>query len=84
MKPYEAFGVVVRSAGLLLLVSTANMLLMAVAQPGFLILMIPMLAIGIWLLRGAPVLVDFAYPKRDGEGNGWSTHSDRFDDPEVG
>ena len=65
MKPSEVFGVVVRSVGLLLLVSVANMPLMLVAQPGLLIIAIPMSVIGIWLLRGAPALIHFAYPQRD-------------------
>ena len=81
MKPSEAFGVVVRSAGLLLLVSTANMLLMAVAQPGFLFLAIPMLVIGIWFLRGAPVLVNFAYPESH-DTYDRAAYPDEFDSPQ--
>ena len=73
MKPSELFGVVVRSLGLLLLVSTLNMLLMAIEQPGYLILSIAMFALGVWLLRGAPILIEIAYPE---------VVSSNWDDPE--
>ena len=63
MKPSELFGVVVRSLGLLLLVSTLNVLLMAMEKPGYLFIAIPMFAVGAWMLRGAPFLIEIAYPE---------------------
>ena len=79
MKPAEAFGVVLRSVGILLLVSTVNLLVMGMAQPGLLFLMIPMLVLGIWLLRGAPAIVNFAYPNSERADDGRSTPTDGFE-----
>jgi hypothetical protein len=79
MKPAEAFGVVVRSVGLIFLVFSTNLLLTALANPGLLFFMVPMLAIGIWLLRGAPTIVNFAYPNRDSADDRGSASTDEFE-----
>ena len=71
MKPAELFGVVVRTIGLLLVLSSAWMVLLGLLgvvlggpgqMAGMLVFGIPVLLIGIWLLRGARPLVEFAYP----------------------
>ena len=70
MKPYEAFGVVVRTLGLLMVFGTLVPIAIgllslvgggvvassALAPVGFVILLV-----GLWLLRGAPAIVLFAY-----------------------
>ena len=70
MKPYEAFGVVVRTLGLLMVFGTVVPIAIgllslvgggvvassALAPVGFVILLV-----GLWLLRGAPAIVLFAY-----------------------
>jgi hypothetical protein len=71
MKPSDVFGIVVRTVGLLLVLAAAASLFVAIlgaldggqhsaaglAASGF-----PTLLVGLWLLRGAPLLVWFAYP----------------------
>lgn len=74
MRPAEAFGVAVRTIGLLILLSaTWAILLGALAVAGggpgqvtgLLFFGIPALAVGFFLLRGgADVVVDFAYPEK--------------------
>ena len=70
MKPYETFGVVVRTLGLLMVFGTLVPIAIgllslvgggvvassALAPVGFVILLV-----GLWLLRGAPAIVLFAY-----------------------
>lgn len=70
MKPYEAFGVVVRTLGLLMVLGTVVPIAIgllrlvggrvvassALAPVGFVILLV-----GLCLLRGAPAIVLFAY-----------------------
>ena len=72
MKPAEVFGVVVRTVGLLVVVPSLGVLCFALlnlvlggpASSGGLIIMgIPPLLFGRWLLRGAPALVTYAYPE---------------------
>lgn len=63
MKPPEAFGVVVRTVGLVVVLIAINAIIFALAEPGSLFLGIPLLLAGLWLLRGAAPLVSFAYPK---------------------
>lgn len=62
MKPSEAFGVVVRSVGLLLVLSGLASLLSVFAAPGVMLVAIPTLLVGFWLLRSARIVVSFAYP----------------------
>lgn len=72
MKPSELFGVVVRTIGLLVLLSAVwatflGSLGVALGGPGqtvgMLFFGIPALLIGLWLMRsGAHALVRFAYP----------------------
>ena len=82
MKSSEAFGVVVRSVGLILVVSALGSLISALAAPGVLLLAIPTLFVGLWLLRGAPGVIDYAYPDRDREDHGNSRARDIEDRPE--
>ena len=72
MRPSELFGVVVRTIGLLAVLSAAWAMLLATLAvvgggPGanaMLLAGIPMLLVGLWLLRGgADSLVRFAYPE---------------------
>lgn len=72
MRPSELFGVVVRTIGLLAVLSAAWAMLLATLAvvgggPGanaMLLAGIPMLLVGSWLLRGgADSLVRFAYPE---------------------
>jgi len=78
MKPSEAFGVVVRSVGLVTVVPAVGTLCYALltvvmggpaSAGGLIILALPPLCAGLWLLRGAPGLVAFAYP--DERGSEW-------------
>jgi hypothetical protein len=71
MKPSETFGVVVRSVGLVIVVMAGGTLGFALltivmggpaSAGGLMILGFPPLCAGLWLLRGAPGLVAFAYP----------------------
>ena len=70
MKPAELFGVVIRTIGLLLLVSAVSQILWALINligggPGnaavMLLIGIPCFLVGSWFLRGAPILVSYAY-----------------------
>lgn len=65
MRPFEAFGIVVRAIGLIIVVSALVQLILAVTAPGILFLAIPELLLGLWLLRGAKAVVSFAYPGED-------------------
>lgn len=69
MKPAELFGVVIRTIGLLLLVSAVSQILWALINligggPGnaavMLLIGIPCFLVGSWFLRGAPILVSYA------------------------
>jgi hypothetical protein len=71
MRPAELFGVVVRTIGLLVLLSAAWALVLATLAvagggPGanaMLLAGVPMFVVGWWMLRGgADALVRFAYP----------------------
>ncbi len=73
MKPSELFGVVVRSVGLLIVLPSLGLQFFALLDlvgggpgnaVGILILSIPALLVGLWLLRGAPGIVAFAYPEK--------------------
>ena len=72
MKPSEVFGIFIRCVGLVLalfglheLFRTVIMLLqnISVFSLSPLMLGIPTLVLGVWLLRGAPWLVFFSYPQ---------------------
>ena len=72
MTPVQLFGVVVRSLGLLVTIYGIGAglfgllaLLGADPAPAFIILAaaIALLTVGLWLLRGAKLLVAFAYPE---------------------
>ena len=65
MKPHELFGVAVRIAGLASLIyMLANVVLFfAVGLPWlFIVKTIAWLILSLWMLRGTPALVRFAYP----------------------
>jgi hypothetical protein len=78
MKAHECFGVVIRTLGMLVLIAFAVYLYSAVvaliapdARPGSRALdfwgaTAVLLIIGLYLLRGAPHLMRFAYPKAGG------------------
>ena len=75
MKPSELFGVVVRSLGLLTLLSVWILFWAAIVllfrERAFVAVMIgavPLLFVGIVLLNGAPGLVAIAYPKEPEKG----------------
>lgn len=70
MKPRDAFGVVVRSVGLLMFVFLAYVLLIVIATPFLLGLPFALLVlvIGIYLLRGAPLLMKVAYGSSEDPG----------------
>lgn len=62
MTPSEAFGVVVRSVGLLVVLWGLSLLVVAIGAPGLILVAIPVLLVGLWLLRGARAVISFAYP----------------------
>lgn len=70
MRPADAFGVVVRSVGLVLLVVSVpplcfGVLGLVLGGPGetvaFMIFAAPGVFAGLWMLRGAQLMVDFAF-----------------------
>ncbi len=72
MKPSELFGVVVRSVGLLMVLSATSVLFYAILNlvmggpasvVGLLIVGVPPLLVGYWLLLGASDLASAVYPK---------------------
>jgi hypothetical protein len=72
MKAAEVFGIIVRTIGLLVVLSSLGLIFPAVlglvmGGPGTLIGMlfygIPALLLGLWLLRGARPVVSFAFPE---------------------
>ena len=71
MRPPEAFGVAIRVFGLAitlyslwLLLSTLALLFAGLGEgtAGFFIMQIVALVVGIYFLRGAPVVLRFSYP----------------------
>ncbi len=77
MKPADVFVVVVRTIGLVVCLVAGAILFWALLNLvlggpasvlGLVIVGIPVLGIGLWLLRGAPLLIAFAFPdaRRDG------------------
>jgi hypothetical protein len=65
MKPHELFGVAVRIAGLVSLIYmlASAVLFIAAGLPWlFIVKTIVWLILSLWMLRGAPALVRFAYP----------------------
>ena len=79
MKPRDCFGVVIRSLGILTLagcilyVYSTIIALLAPDSPGgspashYLIAAVVLLILGLYLLRGAPHLMRFAYPEDENE-----------------
>jgi len=74
MKPVDVFAVVIRTVGLIVsLVATGllsfallNLVLGGPANAGGMIIVgVPILLMGLWLLRGASSLLAFAFPKED-------------------
>ncbi len=74
MKPVEIFAVVIRTVGLIVsLIATAllsfALLTLVLGGPanagGMIIVGLPILLMGLWLLRGASPLLAFAFPKDD-------------------
>lgn len=72
MTPRETLGVILRSVGLLVSVIAACLVFwaslnVALGGPGFpvgFVLGVPGLLLGVWFLRGARLIVDFAFPER--------------------
>jgi len=64
MTPVDAFGVVVRSIGLLVVATSCWSILLAglTGQLGPVIAAVPPFFVGLWLLRGGAAVVRFAYP----------------------
>ncbi len=76
MKPSDLFGVVVRSLGLLTMLSLWILFWVAItllfrerALVAVMIGAVPLLFVGIWLLGGAPGLVSIAYPEESEKGD---------------
>ena len=74
MKPADIFAIVIRTVGLIvslvasatLLFALLNLLLGGPANAvGMIIVGVPILLAGLWLLRGAPPLLAYAFPKND-------------------
>jgi len=72
MKPSELFGVVVRTMGLLFVLTALLKVFSAILNlvgggPGNVLAMllygIPALLVGLWFLRGAKALISFAFPE---------------------
>ncbi len=72
MKPVDVFAIVIRTVGLIVyLIASAilsfallNLVLGGPANAGGMIIVgVPILLMGLWLLRGAPSLLAFAFPK---------------------
>jgi hypothetical protein len=72
MKPSDIFGIVVRTVGLIMLLAGLwtigyALLILLGGGPGgtagLLITGVPELLVGLWLLRGAKPLVQFAFPE---------------------
>ena len=72
MKPSEVFAIVIRTVGLIISLFAAGLLSFAllnlvlggpVNAGGMIIVGGPILLVGLWLLRGAPRLQAFAFPK---------------------
>ena len=75
MTPVQLFGVVVRALGLVMIVYGVGMgffglIALVSPNPGVFIIILPativLLAAGLWLLRGAKSLIEFAYPETRG------------------
>lgn len=67
MQPQDLFAIVVRTVGLVslvYLVSTSLMLLGGGLPWAFVLRFIAWALVSIWMLRGAPQLVRFAYPDK--------------------
>jgi len=74
VKPVEVFAIVVRTVGMIVSLAAAailfwallNLVLGGPANPvGMIIIGVPILLVGLWLLRGAPSLLAYAFPKDD-------------------
>ncbi len=74
MKPVEVFAIVIRTVGLIVFLIASSILFWALlnlvlggpASPGGMIIVgLPMLLMSLWLLRGAPRLLAFTFPKED-------------------
>ncbi len=70
MKPSELFGVIVRTIGLILVLSALCQVFIAILNlvgggpgnvVGMLLYGIPALLVGLWFLRGAKALICFAF-----------------------
>ncbi len=70
MTPRDVFGIVVRSAGLFVLVSWIYTLLGAGVTGAYPLLAQALVSffVGVYLLRGAPLLMDMAYGKKQRRG----------------
>lgn len=74
MKPVEVFAVVVHTVGMIVSLAGAailfwallNLVLGGPASPiGLTIIGVPTMLVGLWLLRGSPGLLAYAFPKED-------------------
>jgi hypothetical protein len=67
MKPKDLFGVIVRVIGLLTLTSWMYFFIIMVltADRASVMVTVPFLLVGAYLLRGAPGLVDWSYARED-------------------
>jgi hypothetical protein len=74
MKPSEVFAIVIRTVGLIISLVATGLLSFALLNlvlggpanaAGMIIIGSPILLVGLWLLRGAPKLLAFAFPKEN-------------------
>lgn len=74
MKPIEVFAVVIRTVGLIVCLMASAILSFALltlvlggpGNAGGIIVGVPILLMGLWLLRGASPLLAFAFPENEG------------------
>ncbi len=73
MKPADVFAVVVRTIGLIICLASGLVLFFALINllmggpasvVGLCILGVPVFLVGLWLLRGGPSIISYAFPKR--------------------
>ena len=70
MKTTQIFGIIVRTVGLIVVVSSMGLLIPAILSlfaggplAALLFYGVPTFILGLWLLRGARSVVSFAYPE---------------------
>lgn len=92
MKPVEVFSIVIRTVGLIVFLTASAMISFALLNlvlggpanaGGMIIVGIPILLMGLWLLRGASPLLVFAFPKEEGHISSSATEPAKHEVPDV-